>query len=563
MKKQKSIVVGLSVLSSLSLILGACGATSNGDGETANTNNAAVTNNATNAGSSATGKYDPAITVHAVRPVESNVTFDSGDSINKNIWTDEFTNSLGINMVYDWTTVKNDDYVNKLNVSIASGEKMADIYQVNASQLQLLADAGQLADLTDVFNKFASPLTKKLMNGDGGKGMNSATFDGKLLAIPQIGGTITSNDVLWIRTDWLKNVGLSEPKTIDDLVKIATAFTNQDPDKNGKKDTVGLGITQGPALTNGGVADLGGLFAGFKAYPDRWIKDQSGQAVFGSIQPEVKQALGKLQEMYKSGLIDREWAVKDSDKFGEDVLTNKVGMWFGANWNSMYPIDITKNKDLLQVKPFSIASVDGQQPVVQVVDPSVNNYFVVNKDFEHPEAIVKLLNDFQEKLWGETSDFEKYGTNASQSVSYFKYPLVQSWPTTKDIPDNLDAVRGALSSSDASKLNSEQNGIYASIKAFNDGDIVKGYATARQYDAFDVIKRDDLSNQQFSLFYGAPTPTMVEKKQALDKMEQEAFTKIIMGAAPIAEFDNFVANWKKLGGDQITQEVNDWITAHH
>ncbi|SFA79766.1 putative aldouronate transport system substrate-binding protein [Cohnella sp. OV330] len=560
MNKRKSALVGLSVLSSLSLALAACGGENNSDNGPEKPSTAAAASNA--AGADAAGKYDPPITVHSIRPVDSTVTYDSGEDISNNRWSEYFKDALGIDMVYDWTTAKNDDYVNKLNVIIASGDKPADIYQVNASQLQQLADAGVLADLTEAFDKYASPLTKKLMNGDGGKGMSSATFGGKLLALPQGSATITNNDVLWIRTDWLKNVGLSEPKSIDDLVKIADAFVNQDPDKNGKKDTLGLGITQGPSPSNGGVADLGGWFAGFKAYPDRWVKDAAGQAVFGSIQPEVKQALAKLQEMYKSGLIDKEWAVKDSDKFGEDVLTNKVGIWYGANWNSMYPIDISKNKDLLNVKPFSIVAVDGKQPVMQAVDPSVNTYFVVSKDFKHPEAVVKLMTAFQEKLWGESSEFEKYGTNANQSVSYFKYPLVQSWPATKDIPDNLDAIRAALSSNDASKLNSEQKGIYTSIKAFNDGDIVTGYSTARQYDAFEVIKKDDLNNQLFSLFYGAPTPTMVEKKQALDKLEQEVFTKIIMGAEPVDEFDKFVSDWKKLGGDQITQEVNDWVASH-
>jgi putative aldouronate transport system substrate-binding protein len=31
-----------------------------------------------------------------------------------------------------------------------------------------------------------------------------------------------------------------------------------------------------------------------------------------------------------------------------------------------------------------------------------------------------------------------------------------------------------------------------------------------------------------------------------------------MGAAPVDEFDKFVDQWRKLGGDEITKEVNDW-----
>ncbi len=38
----------------------------------------------------------------------------------------------------------------------------------------------------------------------------------------------------------------------------------------------------------------------------------------------------------------------------------------------------------------------------------------------------------------------------------------------------------------------------------------------------------------------------------------ETFTKIIMGEKSPDEFDVFVANWHKLGGDDIMKEVNEW-----
>jgi hypothetical protein len=38
-------------------------------------------------------------------------------------------------------------------------------------------------------------------------------------------------------------------------------------------------------------------------------------------------------------------------------------------------------------------------------------------------------------------------------------------------------------------------------------------------------------------------------------MEDETFLKIILGTAPIDDFDKFVADWKAQGGDEITAEV--------
>ncbi|MNC68844.1 hypothetical protein D3C76_114460 [compost metagenome] len=41
----------------------------------------------------------------------------------------------------------------------------------------------------------------------------------------------------------------------------------------------------------------------------------------------------------------------------------------------------------------------------------------------------------------------------------------------------------------------------------------------------------------------------------LQKLESETFLNIIVGDSPLSDFDLFVAKWKSLGGDAITQEV--------
>lgn len=60
------------------------------------------------------------------------------------------------------------------------------------------------------------------------------------------------------------------------------------------------------------------------------------------------------------------------------------------------------------------------------------------------------------------------------------------------------------------------------------------------------------------LFTGAMTETMKSKWEGLIKLETETFAKIIYGKAPVDEFDTFVTQWKELGGDKITEEVNAW-----
>ena len=48
---------------------------------------------------------------------------------------------------------------------------------------------------------------------------------------------------------------------------------------------------------------------------------------------------------------------------------------------------------------------------------------------------------------------------------------------------------------------------------------------------------------------------MATKWANLEKLEEETFAKIILGQAPIDEFDNFVTKWYAEGGQEILDEV--------
>ncbi|MET3941553.1 hypothetical protein ABIC22_004365 [Paenibacillus sp. PvP094] len=65
-------------------------------------------------------------------------------------------------------------------------------------------------------------------------------------------------------------------------------------------------------------------------------------------------------------------------------------------------------------------------------------------------------------------------------------------------------------------------------------------------------------NKVYSLLY-SQTRTMESRWSNLKKLEDETFLKIIMGAAPLDTFDTFVSDWKKQGGDKITEEVKEYV----
>ncbi|MFD2115243.1 extracellular solute-binding protein [Paenibacillus yanchengensis] len=560
MGKKKTVHVYFLVLMVLMLALTACSGGQGKDPATSPTGNSgSQTPDANKPDDGPFTKYDPPIEIHSVRGSLPDDRFRNGETMENNVWTQEYEQELGIKLVYDWLADPNGGdesaFNKKLNVAIGSND-LPDVFGVSIKQLSQLVESEQIQDLTSVYETYASEDLKELGMQDGGLALKAATFDGKLMAIPKFAGNIEAADVIWIRTDWLEKLKLDPPTTMDDVFKIAEAFKTQDPDGNSKDDTFGIAITKD---LYGGVSNLTGFFNGYHAYPNIWIKDAEGKLAYGNVQPEMKNALAKLQEMYKAGLLDREFAVKDGSKVIESISQNKVGIQYGANWNSYYPLnDARKQNPGMDWKPYPIVSID-DQPARPGLAFGIYEFYVAAKQFKNPEVIVKMLNLQHERFYGETADWKKYST-AEDGTEIFQYPVFQVFPPNKNIPDNFEAIKKAFETKDASNLNQEQKDNYDKIASYLGGDDTH-WAVDRQsgpkdsaFEALTMYK--DIAKT--TEFIGANTPSMVTKKGTLDKIEKEVFTKIIMGSASIDEFDKFVADWHKLGGDDMTKEVNDW-----
>ena len=572
--KKKAIKV-LAILMAATMVLGACsnngpanspGTTNNGPNQANNGgNNGPDEGNTPTAEDGPLSKYDPPIEISTVRNlsdvVENNVLgVLDGETFEDNRWTRVYEEQLGIKIRNEWVVKGNpesDQYVQKMNVTLASGN-LPDFLAVNAVQLKQLAESDLIEDMTALYEQYASPLTKDILSQEGSGPFDAATFDGKLMAIPQVEPSIERSMFIWIRTDWMDKLGLQPPKTMDDVLAISKAFTENDPDGNNKADTFGLGVTKD---VWGGANGLQGFMAGYKAYPNIWIEDAAGQLVFGSIQPEVKQGLQVLQDMFKNGQIDKEFGIKDGGKVAEDITAGKVGMGYGEQWNSIWPLQLNKNNEPdAQWQAFPIVTDSGDKALVPQRF-STTKFFVVRKGAEHPEAVIKLFNLHLEKNWGETAEFDVYYA-PKEAESVWQLSPVQPAPPKKNVTAfrEIDAARQA---NDFSQLVGEAKTIQEKLDLYESGSeegfAVWGWERIYGPDGSMGITDQYDKNDQFLIdkFVAAPTPTMVERKSTLEKLQNETFVKIILGD-PIDSFDKFVEDWKKLGGDQMTQEVNDW-----
>ncbi|MBO9596477.1 MAG: extracellular solute-binding protein [Cohnella sp.] len=512
----------------------------------------------------ALGKYDPPIDITTVRAVTPNTDYLPDQTIDDNVWYREFASELGINLKNEWV-VNRQQYSNKIQVSIYSGD-MPDFFEVDMQQFQTLAQAGQLTDLTGLFDKYGSDLVKQLYGESEGIKLKAGTVDGKLLGLAMDGGGRDDAHSLYIRKDWLEKLGRQAPKTMDELVDLAIAFTKEDPDNNGKDDTYGLGIMNelfgGWAGIEGFINGYGGLaFNPAKGPGTKLVfqKNAAGELVWSDLQPEVKTALGKLNELFAAGAIHPEFSVMDANKVGEQATSSKVGIVFGAFWVPTWPIhNMHIENNAVDWGVYEVPSATGSpSKVLSTGIPS--RFIVVPKSSAHPEALFKIMNYATDRLNGPNKNVDKYHTIKQGDKNYQIHTLAPFYAPSADKNQNYHyQVLDAIAKGDKSSLDQEAQLYYDQILAYRGGDHTQWVAHTLwdEGGVFATLGKYKQGNRiVMSAYTGAPTPTMLARGPALRDLEIKAFTEIIIGSKPIDYFDEFAELWNKQGGADILAEV--------
>jgi len=519
------------------------------------------------------GAYEETIVLTSVRSFETSEELPEGDTPEENQYTRAVKDQLNIDVEYLWTAATA-DYDQKVNLSIASND-LPDAMVVNMTQLNQLLAADQIEDLTEVYNDYASPTVKMMMDSSGGIALDAVTFDGKIMAIPALTVPDDGYQLMWIRKDWLDELGLPIPTTIDEIEATAKAFVDQNPGGNPDGTTIGiLGPQNGGVLyadflspTNGMWA-FDPIFSAFNAYPGYWVKDADGNVAYGATLPETKDALAKLADWYQKGLIDPEMAVRKDSSAA--VAGGTAGIYFGEWWNGYWPLpDAITNDPEANWQAYAVPlNADGVWAPHQ--GTPATSFVVVRKGYENPEAAMKIVNLFVrdestfDLTQGSLSNAVLRIPQAMYDEGEVTYQALMDILTDKTQPeDYLDPKYAPykLLADDVTKIK------LVKLEPIDNMDIqywdpqADFSAWSRMYSIlvgdgaiYNPIGGADNVDVIFSATY-ASTPTMIDKWANLKKMEDETFLKIILGLAPIDDFDQFVIDWKAQGGDEITAEV--------
>lgn len=510
---------------------------------------------------------DGPIKVTMGRQTTANPKFPSGDNYENNAYIRMAEAELGIDIVDEFEALGGEDYERQVSL-ILSGGGMPDMMKVSSkSEVTELYESGMIADLTDVYNQYASDYVKGTYDSFGGRALDYVTYDGRLMAIPATQPD-SGTSMFWIRQDWADQLGLTIDAdgdrclTLDEVKDVAQAFLDGNPEN--AQNPVGMAFM--PDLT-GGTSDqtnsINAIAYSLGAYPRMWYYE-GDKLVYGSTTPEMKQALALVKQWYDEGVIDHQLGTRTWDDI-TSLLTNGqcgivFGSWHVADWllNNVYSL----NGDAL-FTPYAVVNAEGKVNCTHA--NAAGEFIVVNAQFEHPEIAIQILNLFYDKMDNDPAIFEKYPEVAKYkedgvdgTARPFNIEVTGNTALLDEYALVLDALAGKISRDDLPSAECKIN--FDAIQSYEDGSTEvnawsRAHSRGKGVDLLKYLTDNNLYNW-ISPVYPENTETMNARGGNLRTLEDETFIKIVTGAVDLdSGFETFVSSWNDLGGQTILGEV--------
>lgn len=488
----------------------------------------------------------------------NNSNLPDGETYENNAYTRLLNERLNVQN-QDVFEAMDEQYTDSVTMVIAQNDLPDVMIVEDLDELQYLVDNDMIADLTDSYNNCMSDTIKNIYGSYGRDILDVVTFGGKIMAIPETNISDGPN-LIWLRKDWMDALGLSAPRTLSDVEEIIRQFKEKDPGHNGAGNTVGLvcdtSLCGGCGYSSEYTLDI--IFAAYGAFPKQWIYDEDGNVVYGSVQPEAKEALAHIHELYKEGILDQDFLMRTSSNLIELIVDGQCGSFFGPWWAPNNPLlqAVEQNKDA-EWQPYLIATEKSGFTSYHTQNPS-GKYIVVRKGYEYPEIACKIVSVL--------FDYLRYNDRDNQEiVDYYKEnvdPTARPFAINVDYNNALQICYGELNhvfagDKSADELNVLEYSYYEACESYlKDAE----NASAEDWAAYTSritackILNDGRTNKVESLYFGE-TETMVTDWWSLENLESDTYLKIVTGESALDEFDRFVENWYQNGGETITKEV--------
>lgn len=437
---------------------------------------------------------------------------------------------VDVEMIY----LPGNQLTNKRNLMLSSGEQL-DFFSTSLDHAIQLYKSGAIIGINELLEQYG-PNLKKNVNP---KAFREVTYEGNILGVPSDTLVITPN-LLEIRTDWLKRLGLSIPNTIAEFEKVMDAFQNQDPDGNGKHDTF-------PLSTGWGALDkLELVFApAYLPQAMEWWLDGHGRLQPPELHPAYKEMMAKLVEWNKKGYIWPDILLSTVSKQVEVIAKNKIGAvagWFSSTIGGALEL-LVKQVPEADYEPILLQGKGINKLATAAYQSSV---VVITKKSKHQDAVMRFL-DYHATKEGYYMTFI-----GPEGENYTRLPDGSREYIAEDKQDNSKAKYYAKYYIFGLNWPDELTWPISSwvYRKYNE---MK--AKAERLPRFDAIDKN--------VFYDKSQWISNPKLNDMAAYLSEQKMKVFAGETPLSEWDAIMQKWKDIGGAQMIEDRNAQFQASH
>ena len=350
-------------------------------------------------------------------------------------WFAEYENLTGIHL--DHQFIPNNEYYDKLKLAFASDE-VPEVFDLNGANLALYASQGAIRDLTDLLK--ASGLYEKVDPSI----WDAIAIDGKIYAIPK---EIPSAAVTYVRGDWLERLGMDVPTNYDEFLEMIRRFKEEIPECE-------IGLTAPGVKSEMNLPEFyQGAHYGFAKVNGEWID--------GFAQPEMAEAMQRLQDAYKEGLLDMEIITNTTSTCRDAWYEGKVGVfnYWSGKWGGTLQDRLVANNEgavALAIEPideaqYLYATLGGLCISSKVSDEKAEQIFKYFIEYMHDggEGQVLFQSGVEGVHWEQDGDTVKPLPNLADPSAVTTSVWITPWLAISplEVTDKKTEVAEAVSKS--------------------------------------------------------------------------------------------------------------------
>lgn len=341
-----------------------------------------------------------------------------------------------------------------------------------------------------------------------------------------------------MRKDWLEDLKLDAPETIEDFISVLKAFKEQKG-------------AEYPFSTTLGFLKQSEIFASaYDITSDLSFIDKDGTALFTPVQESYKEYLTVLNRLYTEGLLDPDFAVQDNTTNQAKITSGQTGMWLGyySSWCNAFYDQLHKEDPDSPFVPVGLANPvlkKGQQLIYKQADYSYrSNGAAISTSCENVEAALTFLD------WA-FSDEGDLAMNWGKEGDTFVWE--NGWPS---LTDQVISDPDELGIANAIQKYTRKNGplcmdyynrlILGKFSGTEEG--LKALATWRS-------DRNGTTPASFPLVTATDEEgiRLSALKSEINTYVSECYVKFIMGEMPLSDFEKYVETVQSMGLEEYTR----------